>query len=236
MYIIKKCKLFECYDIDGEFIYTFNNKISNLENGNICIPIIKSKYNDNSFLKLAFTDLNVKNVDKEKHIININNCNIQQAKDYFKSYETYDFNYKDIDLQIFPTKQDYIKSDKYLDYYCILDDYEYYDFKNLKTNNLILNYEYYEEINYDINLLSNIKVDLNDSLVKIYCNKGILDEIYVDLYSKKDLENHIKYIKYNLHSIGFDKSIIDNSIKGDIINLNKLKSETMFESLKTIFK
>lgn len=21
MYIIKKCKLFECYDIDGEFIY-----------------------------------------------------------------------------------------------------------------------------------------------------------------------------------------------------------------------
>lgn len=139
-------------------------------------------------------DLNIIDVEKEKHIININNCNSEQAKYYFKSYETYDFNYKEIDLQIFPTKKDYIKSNQYLDYYCILEDYEYYDFKNLKTNNLVLNYEYYEEIEFDINLLSKIKIDLSNNLISFFNNKGLLNEIYIDVSSEKDLEYYIEYI------------------------------------------
>lgn len=37
MFLKLKCKLFECYDIDGEVQHTFENKISRLENGNFCI-------------------------------------------------------------------------------------------------------------------------------------------------------------------------------------------------------
>lgn len=230
MYIIKKCILFECYTMDNGFTYTFNNKISNLRNGNICIPIIK--YNDSSFLKLAFTKLNITDIEKEKHLSNINNYNLEQSKYYFKSYENYNINYKEIDLYIFPTKEDYIKFNQYLDYYCILEDYEYCNFKDLKLTNLVLNYEYFGEIKYNINLLSKIKIDLNSNLVKFFSDKGLLDEIYIDVSSEKDLKDHIDYIKYNLVSIGFDKYIINKSIKGGIIDLNKIKSETMFENLK----
>lgn len=231
MYLVKKCKLFECYDIDGEYIYTFKNRISNLGNGNICIPIIKSKYNDNSFLKLAFTDSNIRDNDKAKHILNIEDCSTQAANDYLKSYENYHVRYKEIELQIFETREDYEISNQYLEYYCILEDYEYYNFKTLKTNNLVLNYEYYGEVKFDINLLSKIKIDLSSSLVSFFCDKGFLNEIYVDISSEKDVKNEINIIKNKLYDIGFEKFIVNNSIKNNTINLNEIKAKTIFKEI-----
>lgn len=231
MCLVKKCKLFECYDIDGEYIYTFKNRISNLGNGNICIPIIKSKYNDNSFLKLAFIDSNIRDNDKVKHILNIEDCSTQAANDYLKPYENYDVGYKEIELQIFETREDYANSSSRLEYYCILEDYEYYNFKTLKTNNLVLNYEYYGEVKFDINLLSRIKIDLSSSLVSFFCDKGLLNEIYVDISSEKDTENEINIIKNKLYDIGFEKFIVDNSIKNNTIDLNKIKAKTIFKEI-----
>ena len=80
MFIKLKCKLFECYDIDGEIQYTFENKISRLENKNFCIPIISSKYNDGSFTKLAFTKTDIEIPEEVQHLISIHNWNKKTAK------------------------------------------------------------------------------------------------------------------------------------------------------------
>lgn len=80
MFIKLKCKLFECHDIDGEIQYTFENRISRLESGNFCIPIISSKYNDSSFTKLAFTKTDIEITEEIQHLINIQNWNERMGR------------------------------------------------------------------------------------------------------------------------------------------------------------
>ena len=127
MFIKLKCKLFECHDIDGEIQHTFENKISSLEKGNFCIPIICSKYNDSSFTKLAFTKTDIKILEEIQHLNNIQNWNTKISKEYFVNYESYSFNHKEIELYIFPTKKEYLKSKIESQYLCFLEDYKDYD-------------------------------------------------------------------------------------------------------------
>lgn len=75
-----KCKLFECYDIDGEIQHTFENKISRLEKGNFCIPVISSKYNNGTFAKLAFTKTGIEISEEIQHLINIQNWNERMGR------------------------------------------------------------------------------------------------------------------------------------------------------------
>ena len=146
MFLKLKCKLFECYDIDGEIQYTFENKISRLENGNFCIPIISSKYNDGSFTKLAFTKTDIEIPEEVQHLISIHNWNEKTAKEYFVNYENYSFSHNEIELYIFATREDYLNSKVKGEYSCILEDYKDYNLVFPKGKRLSLDYGPYGNV------------------------------------------------------------------------------------------
>lgn len=230
-YLKIKCKLFECYDIDGEIIYTFDNKISYVDKNDLCIPIIKSKYNDNSFIKLAFTKLFIEKHEEIKHLINIQNWDEGIAKEYFVNYENYHFSHKEIELYVFLTKEDYNNLNISNEYYCILEDY----FINLPVlrGNLILDYEYGNNIQWNLWFLEKITCNTEYGLLQFHSVDNDINEIYIE-----DFENSINYeiskIKDELIDLGIDKELLDKYSNKCEINFKMIKIEILFNLLKLI--
>ena len=231
MFLKLKCKLFECYDIDGEVQYTFENKISRLENGNFCIPIISSKYNDGSFTKLAFTKKDIEISEEIQHLINIQNWNEKIAKEYFVNYENYSFSHKEIELYIFATEKDYLNSEVEAEYFCILEDYILDVLTFPKEKNLFLDYGSFGDINWNLCVADKIICDKSNNLLLFYDTGKDYNQIYMNVLPE-DLKKEIDKIKEKLCNLGIEKEIVDKSSSDYEINFKKIKAEMMFVKIK----
>ena len=231
MFLKLKCKLFECYDIDGEVQYTFENKISRLENGNFCIPIIGSKYNDSSFTKLAFTKTDVEIPEEIQHLLNIQNWNEKTAKEYFVNYENYSFSHNEIELYIFATREDYLNSKVKGEYSCILEDYKDYNLAFPKGKRLSLDYGLYGVVNWNLSDADKINCDRSNNLLLFYDTGKGFEQIYMDV-PPEDLKKEIDKIKEKLCNLGIEKEIVDKSSSEYEIDFQKIKAEMMFAKIK----
>lgn len=231
MFIKLKCKIFECYDIDGEIQHTFENKISRLGKGNFCIPIICSKYNDGSFAKLAFTKTDIEISEEIQHLNNIQNWNTKISKEYFVNYESYYFNHKEIELYIFPTKKEYLKSKIESEYLCFLEDYKDYDSDFQKEKEILFDYGPFGDFTWNLYGADKITCDLTNNLLLFYNTNKDFEQIYLDV-STEDLKKEIEKIKNKLYNIGIEKEIVDNATSEYEIDLMKIKKELFFRKLK----
>lgn len=231
MFLKLKCKLFECHDIDGEIQYTFENRISRLESGNFCIPIISSKYNDGSFTKLAFTKTDIEIPEEIQHLINIQNWNEKIAKEYFANYENYSFGHKEIELYIFATRKDYLNSEVKGEYSCILEDYVLDILTFPKEKNLFLDYGLFGNINWNLCNADKINCDSSNNLLLFYDTGKGFEQIYMDV-PPEDLKKEIDKIKEKLCNLGIEKEIVDKSSSEYEIDFQKIKSEMMFVKIK----
>lgn len=234
-YLKIKAKLYRCYDLDGEITYTFNNKISSINKRNLCIPIKKSKYNDGSFLELAFTKKDITENEQIQHLINIQNYNFETAKNYFKNYETFYFKYKDVELYIFKTEDDFKNSGLSIENYCILEDYKL-DYENLPIlkENLILNFPFGDNIQWNLWFLKEITCDKNNNLLQLHSVDGDLNENYIE-ESEKDLKEEMKNIKNEINNLGISRKLIDKYSDDFKINFEKVKIELMFQKIQKSF-
>lgn len=230
MFLKLKCKLFECYDIDGEIQYTFENKISRLENGNFCIPIISSKYNDGSFTKLAFTKADIEIPEEIQHLINIQNWNEKIAKEYFINYENYSFDHKEIELYIFANRENYLNSEVESEYFCILEDY-ILDASFPKEKNLFLDYGVFGNIDWSLGDGDKITCDKSNNLLLFHNAEKDYEQIYMDVLPE-DLKKEIEKIKEKLCNLGIEKEIIDKSSSDYEIDFQEIKAEMMFVKIK----
>lgn len=223
-----KCKLYYCYDIDGEFDYTFENKISYKNNNDFCFPIETSKYNKNNFNKLIFNKKNISEEEQIYHLMNIQNYSFETAKQYFVNYESFCLEYENIELYIFPTKEEFEKSFS-PKYYCVIEDYEL-SFENLPVLklNLNLNYVYGSNIDWNLYTLEKITCDKKNNLLRFHSINRDVIENYID----EDLEEEIKKIKEYLNSLGIKKEFIIKYSDKFEIDFRKIKSMLMFENIK----
>ena len=231
MFIKLKCRLFECYDIDGEVQYTFENKISRLENGNFCIPIVSSKYGDGSFTKLAFTKNDIKVSEEIQHLINIQNWNERTAKEYFINYENYSFSHKEIELYIFANRKDYLNSEVKGEYFCILEDYILDVLTFPKEKNLFLDYGVFGNIDWSLGDGDKITCDKSNNLLLFHNAEKDYEQIYMDVLPE-DLKKEIEKIKEKLCNLGIEKEIVDKSSSEYEIDFQKIKAEMMFRKIK----
>ena len=231
MFLKLKCKLFECYDIDGEVQHTFKNKISRLKNGNFCIPIISSKYNDGSFTKLAFTKTDIEIPEEIQHLISIQNWNERITKEYFVDDENYSFDHKQIELYIFVTRKDYLNSEVKAEYFCILEDYILDALTFPKEKNLFLDYGVFGNIDWSLCNTDKITCDKTNNLLIFYGTGKDYDQIYMDVLPE-DLKKEIDKIKEKLCNLGIEKEIVDKSSSDYEINFQKIKAEMMFTRIK----
>ena len=231
MFIKLKCKLFECYDIDGEVQHTFENRISRLESGNFCIPIISSKYNDGSFTKLAFTKNDIKVSEEIQHLINIQNWNERITKEYFVDGENYSFDHKQIELYIFATGKDYSNSEVKGEYFCILEDYDLNILTFPKEKALILDYGLFGNIKWNLCDAGKITCDKPNNLLLFHNAEKDYDQIYMDV-PPEDLKKEIEKIKKKICDLGIEKEIVDKSSSEYEIDFQKIKAEMMFEKIK----
>lgn len=234
-YLKIKVKLYRCYDLDGEITYTFNNKISSISKRNLCIPIKKSKYNDGSFSELIFTRKKITENEQIQHLINIQNYNIEIAKEYFKNYENFHFEYKDVELYIFKTEDDFKNSGLSIENYCILENY-ILDYENLPIlkENLILNFTYGSQIQWNLWFLKEITCDRNYNLLKLHSIDGDVNENYID-GSEKDLKEEMKNIKNEINNLGISRKLIDKYSDDFKIEFKKVKIELMFQKIQKSF-
>lgn len=231
MFIKLKCKLFECYDIDGEIQYTFENKISRLENGNFCIPVVSSKYNDGTFTKLAFTKTDIEISKEIQHLINIQNWNEKIAKEYFVNYENYSFEHKQIELYIFATRKDYLDSKIKGEYFCILEDYILDTLTFPKEKNLFLDYGLFGNVDWNLCDADKITCDKSNNLLLFHNAGKDYDQIYMDV-PPEELKKEIDKIKEKLYDLGIEKEIVDKSSSEYEIDFQKIKAEMMFIKIK----
>ena len=231
MFIKLKCKLFECHDIDGEIQYTFENRISRLESGNFCIPIISSKYNDGSFTKLAFTKTDIEIPEEIQHLINIQNWNEKIAKEYFANYENYSFGHKEIELYIFATRKDYLNSKVKGEYSCILEDYVLDVLTFPKEKRLFLDYGFFGNINWNLCDADKITCDKSNNLLLFYDTEKNYEQIYMDVLPE-DLKKEIEKIKDKICNLGIEKEIAEKASSDYEIDFQKIKSEMMFKKIK----
>ena len=231
MFIKLKCKLFECYDIDGEIQYTFENRISKLEKGNFCIPIISSKYNDSSFTKLAFTKTDIEISEEIEHLINIQKWNEKIAKEYFVNYENYSFGYKEIELYIFATRKDYLNSKVKAEYFCILEDYILDVLTFPKEKKLFLDYGLFGNIDWSLCNTDKITCDKTNNLLIFHGTGKDYEQIYMDI-PPEDLKKEIEKIKDKICNLGIEKEIVDKSSSEYEIDFQKIKTEMMFVKIK----
>lgn len=234
-YLKIKAKLYRCYDLDGEITYTFNNKISSIGKRNLCIPIKKSKYNDGNFSELIFTRREITEIEQIKHLINIQNYNFETAKNYFKNYETFYFKYKDVELYIFKTEDDFKNSGLSIENYCILEDYKL-DYENLPIlkENLILNFPFGDNIQWNLWFLKEITCDKNNNLLQLHSVDGDLNENYIE-ESEKDLKEELKNIKNEINNLGISRKLIDKYSDDFKIDFEKVKIELMFQKIQKSF-
>lgn len=234
-YLKIKAKLYRCYDLDGEITYTFNNRISSISKRNLCIPIKKSKYNDGSFLELAFTKKEITEIEQIKHLINIQNYNIEIAKEYFKNYENFHFEYKDVELYIFKTENDFKNSGLSIENYCILEDYKL-DYENLPIlkENLILDFPFGDNIQWNLWFLKGITCDKNNNLLQLHSIDGDSSENYIE-ESEKDLKEELKNIKNEINNLGINRKLIDKYSDDFKIDFEKVKIELMFQKIQKSF-
>lgn len=231
MFLKLKCKLFECYDIDGEIQYTFKNQISRLENGNFCIPIVNSKYNDGTFTKLAFTKTDIEISEEIQHLINIQNWNEKIAKEYFVNYENYSFSHKEIELYIFATRKDYSDSEVKAEYFCILEDYNLNILTFPKEKNLLLDYGLFGNIKWNLCDADKITCDKSNNLLLFHNAEKDYEQIYMDV-PPEDLKKEIDKIKEKICNLGMEKEIVDKSSSEYEIVFQKIKVEMMFAKIK----
>ena len=231
-YLKIKAKLYRCYDLDGEITYTFNNRISSISKRNLCIPIKKSKYNDGSFLELAFTKKEITENEQIKHLINIQNYNIEIAKEYFKNFH---FEYKDVELYIFKTEDDFKNSGLFIENYCILENYKL-DYENLPIlkENLILNFPYGSQIQWNLWFLKEITCDKNNNLLQLHSIDGDLSENYIE-ESEKDLKEELKNIKNEINNLGISRKLINKYSDDFKIDFERVKIELMFQKIQKSF-
>ena len=234
-YLKIKAKLYRCYDLDGEITYTFNNRISSISKRNLCIPIKKSKYNDGSFLELAFTKKEITENEQIKHLIDIQNYNIEIAKEYFKNYENFHFEYKDVELYIFKTEDDFKNSGLSIENYCILEDYKL-DYENLPIlkENLILNFPFGNNIQWNLWFLKEITCDKNNNLLQLHSIDGDLSENYIE-ESEKDLKEELKNIKNEINNLGISRKLINKYSDDFKIDFERVKIELMFQKIQKSF-
>ena len=235
MFLKLKCKLFECYDIDGEIQYTFENKISRLENGNFCIPIISSKYNDGSFTKLAFTKADIEIPEEIQHLLNIQNWNEKTAKEYFVNYENYSFSHNEIELYIFATREDYLNSKVKGEYSCILEDYVLDTLTFPKEKNLFLDYGLFGNVDWNLCDADKITCDKTNNLLLFHDTGKDYEQIYMDI-PPEDLKKEIEKIKDKICNLGIEKEIVDKSSSEYEIDFQKIKAEMMLRKIKDEYR
>lgn len=231
MFLKLKCKLFECYVIEEKVQHTFENKISRLESGNFCIPIISSKYNDGSFTKLAFTKADIEIPEEIQHLINIQNWNEKIAKEYFINYENYSFDHKEIELYIFANREDYLNSEVESEYFCILEDYILDALTFPKEKNLFLDYGVFGNIDWSLGDGDKITCDKSNNLLLFHNAEKDYEQIYMDVLPE-DLKKEIEKIKEKLCNLGIEKEIVDKSSSEYEIDFQKIKAEMMFAKIK----
>ena len=234
-YLKIKSKVYKCGDLDREITYTFNNKISCFDKGNFCIPIAKSKYNDGSFTQLAFTKHDLTKKEQIKHLTNIQNYKIETAEDYFKNHENFYFKCEEKEIYIFKTEKDFKKSGFSNENCCILEKYEH-NYENLPIlkENLILNFPYGSQIQWNLWFLKEITCDRNYNLLKLHSIDGDVNENYID-GSEKELKKEIENIKNEINNLGICRELIDKYSNDFEINFEKIKSELMFQKIKKSF-
>jgi len=231
MFLKLKCKLFECYVIEEKVQHTFENKISRLESGNFCIPIISSKYNDGSFTKLAFTKADIEIPEEIQHLINIQNWNEKIAKEYFINYENYSFDHKEIELYIFANREDYLNSEVESEYFCILEDYILDALTFPKEKNLFLDYGVFGNIDWSLCDADKITCDKSNNLLLFYNTEKDCNQIYMDV-PPEDLKKEIEKIKKKICDLGIEKEIVDKSSSEYEIDFQKIKAKMMFSKMK----
>lgn len=234
-YLKIKSKVYKCGDLDGEITYTFNNKISCISKGNFCIPIAKSKYDDGSFIQLAFTKHDLTKKEQIKHLINIQNYKIETAEDYFKNYENFYFKYEEKEIYIFKTEKDFKKSGFSTENCCILEKYELdYKYLPILKENLILDFPYGSQIQWNLWFLKKITCNKNFNLLILHSVDGDSNENYID-GTEKELKKEIENIKKEINDLGISKKIIDKYSDDFEIDFEKIKTELMFQKIKKSF-